>query len=107
MMSDEIKFEQPESDLLDTLIGRLGEGTAQHLDRRMQEAETIKRQEAEASERRLEKMWVREHERQRRLQAAKSEQQRQEQMLIRLVLVGAAVLMIVIILLAIGMNLAG
>jgi hypothetical protein len=99
--------EEPEPDLLDSLIERAQEGTAEHLDRRMRESDSIKRQEEQASQRRLEHMWVVEHERQRSLEDARDEQKRQEQMLMRFALVGAAIVILVIIVLTLILGLAG
>jgi Flp pilus assembly protein TadB len=98
--------EEPEPDLLDSLIERAQEGTAEHLDRRMRESDSIKRQEEQASQRRLEHMWVVEHERQRSLEDARDEQKRQEQMLMRFALVCAAIVILVIIVLTLILGLA-
>jgi predicted nucleic acid-binding Zn ribbon protein len=98
--------EEPEPDLLDSLIERAQEGTAEHLERRMRESDSIKRQEEQASQRRLEHMWAVEHERQRSLEDARDEQKRQEQMLMRFALVGAAIVILVIIVLTLILGLA-
>jgi hypothetical protein len=98
--------EEPEPDLLDSLIERAQEGTAEHLERRMRESDSIKRQEEQASQRRLEHMWAVEHERQRSLEDARDEQRRQEQMLMRFALVGAAIVILVIIVLTLILGLA-
>lgn len=94
-----------DSDLFGSLIERLQEGTADHLNRQMQEAEHIKKQEEAASQRRLEQMWMREHERQSAIAKAKAEQQRQEQKLVRYVLIGAAIVVIIIIIMVMGFSL--
>jgi CHASE3 domain sensor protein len=94
-----------DADLLDDLIKRAQEGTADHLDRRMREAEKIKRQEEQASQRRLEEMWEKEHERQREIAEAQAETRRQEQMLVRYVLIGAAIVILIVLLLTIGLGL--
>ena len=90
-----------DTDLLDSLIQRLQEGAADHLERRMREAETIKASEEASSQRRLEKMWELEHERQRAIAQEKAEQQRQEKRLIRLVLISAGTIILIVILLTI------
>jgi hypothetical protein len=87
-------------DLLDSLLGRMQEETSGRLEQQMQEAKEIKQQEELASERRLEDMWIREHERQRAIAAEQAEQRRQEQMLIRYALIGAAIVILIIVILA-------
>ncbi len=99
--------EKPESDLLGSLIDRIQDGTAGHLDRQMRSAPDIKRQEEEASQRRLEEMWMHENERQQAIAEAQSEQQRQEEMLVRVVLVVVGIVILIVILVAIGLSLAG
>ena len=87
-------------DLLDSLLGRMQKETSGRLEQQMQEAKEIKEQEELASERRLEDMWIREHERQRAIAAEQAEQRRQEQMLIRYALIGAAIVILIIVILA-------
>jgi hypothetical protein len=99
--------EESDSELLDSLIERLQEGTAGHLDRQMQAAQEIKAQEEKASRRRLEEMWMREHERQLAIARSKAEQQRQEQMLVRGVLIAGAIFILIVILISVGLRLAG
>lgn len=98
--------EEPEPDLLDSLIKRVQEGTPEHLDRRMRESESIKRQEEESSQRRLEHMWAVEHERQRSLADDQAEQRRQERMVMRFALIAAAIVILVIVVLTIVLGLA-
>ena len=94
-------------DLLDSLIERAQEGTSDRLDRRMHEAERLKAQEEASSQRRLEQMWLGEHERQRGLAQSQSEQRRQEQMLVRYVLIAAAIVVMIIIVLTVVLSLSG
>ena len=67
---------EPDTDILDSLIKRHQERTADHLDRRMREAQGIKATEEESSQHRLEAMWERESQRQREIAAAAAEQKR-------------------------------
>jgi hypothetical protein len=91
-------------DLLDTIIRRAQTHTADELDRRMQDAEPIKAHEEEASRRRLEDMWMREHRRQQAIAEARAEQKRQEQLLVRYVLMGAVVVILIIVVLVLIAN---
>jgi hypothetical protein len=87
-------------DLLDSLIGRLQEKADDRLEQKMQEAREVKQQEELASQRRLEEMWIREHERQRAIATEQAEQRRQEQMLVRYALIGAAIVILIVVILA-------
>jgi hypothetical protein len=98
---------ESDSDLLDALIKRMQEGTADRLDRQRQEAGGLKTQEEMDSERRLEEMWMREYERQRVITDAQMEQRRQEQLLVRYVLIGAAVIILILIILTVALSLSG
>jgi hypothetical protein len=102
-----IKMSESDSDLLDALIKRMQEGTADRLDRQRQEAGGLKTQEEMDSERRLEEMWMREYERQRVITDAQMEQRRQEQLLVRYVLIGAAVIILILIILTVALSLSG
>jgi len=93
--------EPRDSDTLDSILKRAQERTADRLDQRMQEAGGIKAQEESASQRRLEEMWMREHERQRQIAQSQAEQRRQEQMLVRYVLIGAAIIVVIVIVLGV------
>jgi len=93
-------------DLLDSLIERAQERTSDRLDRRMHEAERLKAQEETSSQRRLEQMWLGEHERQRALAQSQAEQRRQEQMLVRYVLIAAALIVLIIIVLTVVLSLS-
>jgi CHASE3 domain sensor protein len=99
--------DETDSDLLDSLIKRLQDGTAGQLDQRMREAPDVKRQEEEASQRRLDDMWMRERERQRAIAQAQQEAERQEQMLVRYVLIGVGVVILIIVIVAIGLGTMG
>lgn len=90
-----------ESDFVDSLIERHQEDTADHLNRRMREAQGLKAAEEASSQRRLEAMWAQENERQRVLAKAKAEQQAREKRLLRYVFVGAAVIIIAVIILSV------
>jgi hypothetical protein len=92
--------EDQDSDLLDSILRRAQEGTADRLNEQMRHAGSIKSQEELASKGRLEQMWVEEHKRQRSIAAAQAEQRRQEQRLVRLILVAAVVVVVIILLLA-------
>ncbi len=95
---------EPDSDLLDSIVERVQKGTADRLGSRMREADTIKAKEEAASQRRLEEMWVREHERQRAIADAQAEQRRQEQMLVRYVLVGGVIILTLVVIVAIVLS---
>ena len=97
---------ESDSDLLDALIKRMQEGTADRLDRQRQEAGGLKIQEEMDSERRMEEMWMREYERQRAITDAQVEQRRQEQLLVRYVLIGAAVIILVLIIVTVVLSLS-
>ena len=73
----------------------------------MQEAERLKAQAEASSQRRLEQMWLDEHERQRVLAQSQTEQRRQEQMLVRYVLIAAALILLIIIVLTVVLSLSG
>jgi hypothetical protein len=92
---------ESESDFVDSLIERHQEDTADHLNRRMREAQGIKAVEEASSQRRLEAMWALENERQRAVAEAKAEQQLREKLLLRYVLIGAAVIIIAVIVLSV------
>ena len=94
-------------DLLDSLLGRIQEKTSGRLEQQMQEAKEIKEREELASERRLEDMWMQEHERQRAIAVEQAEQRRQEQMLIRYALIGAAIVILIIVILALVLGRSG
>ena len=87
-------------DLFDSIVERLGEGTADRLDRRMREATEVKTQEEASSQRRLEEMWVREHARQQATADARAEKLRQERMLISIVLIAIVIVILIVILLS-------
>jgi len=90
-----------ESDFVDSLIERHQEGTADHLNRRMREAQDIKAMEEASSQRRLEAMWAQENERQRAVAKAQAEQRLREKQLLRYVLLGAAVIIIAVVALSV------
>ncbi len=96
-----------DSDLFDSLIERAKEGTPDRLGRRMREAQQLKAQEEASSQRRLEEMWLREHDRQRAISRSQAEQRRQEQMLVRYVLIAAAIVVLVITILVVALALSG
>lgn len=98
---------EPDADLLDSLLKRAQERAADRLERQMHEAESLKANEEESSQRRLEEMWLREHGRQRAIAESQAEQRRQEQMLVRYVLVAAAIFIVIIIVLVTVLNLSG
>ena len=98
---------EPDSDLLDSLIKRMQEGTADRLERQREGAGELKRREEMDSERRLEAMWMQEYERQRAIADAQAEQRRQEQLLVRYVLIGAAVVILVLVILTVVLSLSG
>lgn len=98
---------EPGSDLLDSLIKRMQEGTADRLERQRQEAGELKTREELDSARRLEEMWMQEYERQRAIADAQVEQRRQEQLLVRYVLIGAAVIILVLVALTVVLSLSG
>jgi hypothetical protein len=102
-----MEMSEPDPDLLGSLIERARETTSDRLDRRMREAHEIKAQEEASSQSRLEKMWTREHERQRAITDSEVEQRHQEQMLVRYVLVGAAAVILIIIVLTVALSLSG
>lgn len=96
---------ESEPELLDSLIKRAQERAADRLERQMRDSQQIKSEEDAASQRRLEEMWIREHERQRAVAESKAEQQRQEQALVRYVLIAVAIAIIIVIALAVAMSL--
>lgn len=96
-----------DSDLLDSIIARAQKGSADRLDHQMRGAREIKAKEEEASRRRLEEMWMREHDRQRAIADAEAEQRRQEQTLVRYVLMGAAAIILILIILTFVLNQPG
>jgi len=96
-----------DGDLFDSLIERAKEGTPDRLDRRMREAQQLKAQEEASSQRRLEEMWIREHDRQRVIARSQAEQRRQEQVLVRYVLIAVAIVVLVIIILVVALSLSG
>ena len=85
-----------DSDLLDRLIQRLQERTSDRLDRQMHDADEIKTLEQESSQRRLDEMWTREHERQRAIAEAQAKQRQKESRLVRWVLLTAALLIAIV-----------
>jgi len=98
------KSDQSDPDVLDSIINRTQKRTADRLEQQMQEAGKIKAREQAASDRRLEDMWLREHERQRALAQTRAEQRRQEQKIVRYVLLGAAIFVVVVVLLGMVLN---
>ena len=88
--------QEPDSEFIDALIRRHQESTADHLDRRMKEAQTIKDVEEASSQRRLDAMWANENERQRALAQASAEQERRDKKLMQYVVFGAAFIIIVV-----------
>ncbi len=108
-MSDESQEQMSDSepDLLDALIERAQEGTAERLERHMREAGEIRAREEAASQRRLEELWMREHERQRAIAQQQAEQRRQEQRLVRYVLIFSAVLILSVIIVALLLSRSG
>src|SRR3990170_2602718 len=91
-------------DMLDSILDRAQKRTADRLDHLRHEADKIKAQEETASQRRLEEMWMREHERQRAIADDQAEQRRQEQMLVRYVLIGAAIVVLIVVLLTLMLS---
>lgn len=89
--------QEPDSELLDALIRRHQESTADHLDQRMKEAQTIKEVEEASSQRRLDAMWASENERQRAIAQARAEQERRDKQLMQYVVLGAAVIIILVV----------
>jgi hypothetical protein len=98
---------ESDSDLLDSLIKRMQEGTTDRLERQRQEAGELKEREELDSARRLEEMWMREYERQQALADAQVEQRRQEQLLVRYVLIGAAIIILVLVVLTVVLSVSG
>jgi hypothetical protein len=98
------KSDQSDPDVLDSIINRTQKRTVDRLEQQMQEAGKIKAREQAASDRRLEDMWLREHERQRALAQTRAEQRRQEQKIVRYVLLGAAIFVVVVVLLGMVLN---
>jgi len=96
-----------DGDLFDSLIERAKEGTPDRLDRRMREAQQLKAQEEASSQRRLEEMWLREHDRQRAVARSQAEQRRQEQILVRYVLIAATIVVLIVVILVIALALSG
>lgn len=82
---------------LEEIVERLQEKTAGRLERQMRESVDIKVQEEADSQRRLEEMWLQEHERQQAIATAKAEQQRQEQLLVRSVFILVILVILVIL----------
>jgi type VI protein secretion system component VasF len=93
--------QEPESEFIDSLIRRHQESTADHLDRRMKDARTIKDVEEASSQRRLDEMWAREGERQRAIAHASAEQQRRDKQLMQYVMLGAALIIILVLVAAV------
>ncbi len=82
---------------VEAMVNRLQQGTAGRLERQMSQSREIKAREQADSQRRLEEMWVREHERQQDIAEDQVEQKRQEALMIRLVLVGVVVVIVLLI----------
>jgi Flp pilus assembly protein TadB len=89
-----------DSDLVNAILGRATQKPADRLEQQMSQAPHLKQQEETASRSRLEKMWTREHERQRAIAEAQLEQRRQERQLVRYVLVAVALLILIVIVMA-------
>ncbi len=81
-------------DLLASVAGRVATTSSDFIYQRGIEARTIKQHEETASDERLARMWARDQERDRRLQAARAKQKQQELVLAR-VAVGLLVVIVV------------
>jgi len=86
-------------DLLEHIVLRHAETTAERLQRLQAEMPALKEEAERASQARLEKMWAQERERQAALAKAKAEQQRQERMLLIGAVAAVAVMLIIILIL--------
>ncbi len=92
---------------VEAMVERLQQGTASRLDDQMRQAKEIKAQEEADSQRRLEDMWVREHQRQQGIAEDRSEQKHQEAQMIRLVFIGVIVLIVLLIIFVIASRASG
>lgn len=92
---------------LETMVERIQEGTAGRLDRRMREAGDVKAREEASSQRRLEEMWVKEHQRQQTIAEGQVEQRRQEQLLMRVAFIGLIIVVLIFILVFVFINASG
>jgi Flp pilus assembly protein TadB len=99
--------QEPDSEFVDALIRRHQESTADHLDRRMKEAQTIKDVEEVSSQRRLDAMWASEKERQRAIALARAEQERRDKQLMQYLVFGAAFIIIVVVVAALVLAIVG
>jgi ribosomal protein L40E len=94
-----------ELEIVGLMAERLALGTSGRLRQQMEASAEIKEREEVDSQRRMDSLWQKEHQRQQEIAAARSRQKEQERMFIRLTLIGGLGILIAAIILIVLMSL--